>query len=406
MNIDDQSGTPGAVGPRAGWYADPANPGHERLWTGERWIAWIRPFKGERAEANPVGWRLDPTRPGFERLWTGEMWTEEIRRADTVGPPAATAATPPPPGPGIASLPPAPRPTAGAIYHDPSPPDKLWAPGIMAGAALAGLLVVTIVEFVAAWRYIGVLGDVINRRPVSYAHVESVTHLLRIMQRVSFLVTVVAGILFVIWFYRAYRNLARAGIRDLRFDPGWALGGWFIPIFSFFRQKQIANDIWKASASAGTVGSGRRAEIGLPATLNWWWGLWICSGVFTLLGDPAISEAHVDQIFSSENLRGERAGMWFVQIGLVTSIAALVLVIHLIRRISRMQDRGFPITAESTAFAEAVKIVPGAAATSPGTKICPDCAEEVKAAANVCRYCGHRFGARPEMGDGQPSTTQ
>src|SRR5215211_5498917 len=26
-----------------------------------------------------------------------------------------------------------------------------------------------------------------------------------------------------------------------------------------------------------------------------------------------------------------------------------------------------------------------------GTKICPECAEEVKAAAHVCRFCGYRF---------------
>ena len=32
------------------------------------------------------------------------------------------------------------------------------------------------------------------------------------------------------------------------------------------------------------------------------------------------------------------------------------------------------------------------------TKVCPRCAETVKAAAVVCRYCGHEFNVAPGEG--------
>ena len=37
--------------------------------------------------------------------------------------------------------------------------------------------------------------------------------------------------------------------------------------------------------------------------------------------------------------------------------------------------------------------------TEEGTKLCPDCAEEVKEAARVCRFCGYRF-APPSAAEG------
>jgi predicted amidophosphoribosyltransferase len=38
----------------------------------------------------------------------------------------------------------------------------------------------------------------------------------------------------------------------------------------------------------------------------------------------------------------------------------------------------------------------GAEQRAEATKLCPDCAEEVKAAARVCRFCGFRFEGEPD----------
>lgn len=57
---------------------------------------------------------------------------------------------------------------------------------------------------------------------------------------VGFLIT---AIFFIMWFRRAYSNLHKR-VDQLRFEPGWAAGAWFVPILNFFRPYQIMMELY------------------------------------------------------------------------------------------------------------------------------------------------------------------
>jgi hypothetical protein len=412
--VTDYNGGSGA--PPAGWYPDAANPARERLWTGEHWIEWIRPVKAGRVEADPAGWRADPRRPGSERLWSGEMWTEETRQAgsaaagsalgDSAGQALEASTGPPVPyaPPALNPLPASTRPVA--LQYDARPPEALRPLAILVQIVLAAVIFAALAGLVANFFYIRILGDFIRERPPSVSSTERAvdgartTHLmLRIAEGVS-------ALAFLFWFYRAYRNLIRTGIRDVRYSTGWAVGGWFIPFFNLVRPKQVANDIWRGSASAATVGIARWREVPLPAILNWWWGVWILGWVLLVFGPNVRTDLYTT--YSTNALRTDRTGVWFIEVGLAALVIAAVLAILLVRRITRLQDDNFgavpawdPGLPSAGNPRPATGAIPAAvSATGPGTatapaaadtKTCPECAEEVKAAARVCRYCGHPF---------------
>jgi Domain of unknown function (DUF4328)/Protein of unknown function (DUF2510) len=344
--------------PAAGWYPDAANPGRERLWTGERWIEWIRPTKVGRTEDTPAGWYPDTGHPGFERLWSGEMWTEEIRRTGALSaPPPVPAATSVPPGvseggagatqpPGLAPRPLqgaqlAPIPRATVIYHDDNPPFRLGGLGLWVVIALIATSISAVAQLIADQIHIGVLNDVIDGHLPSISHYNSTVHAVHVTHAITLILECITAILFVTWFYRAYRNLVRVGISDLRFGPGWAVGGWFIPIFNLVRQKQIANDIWKASSSAETHGLARWREMPLWGVLNWWWGIWIAAGVLGAFGSFHYRHHDASCGCSVHSYSDIRTALWFAQFGFLFLIAAAVLAILFVREVSRLQDDHF-----------------------------------------------------------------
>jgi hypothetical protein len=364
--------------PPAGWYREPSDPTQERLWDGTEWRRWVRPYLEGRVEPNPAGWYLNPWLSEQEHLWTGEMWSGLTRPSEGTGPRlrrlAAAAA---------------PRVHTGMRYSDPNPPVSVLNLGNWTCLALVLTILVSVATLVFRQIYLGRVSDLVDGHLISIHQLETAIDNLNAVGYISGGVGLVTTILFIVWFHRAYRNLIRFGIDDVRYGPGWAVGGWFIPIFNLFRQKAIANDIWKGSASAAAGDSSDWRAAPLSNLVNWWWGVWIASATIGFAGFHRPETLASLESATISSLRDYRVSLWIWQGTGLIGIAAAVLAILYVRRVSRMQE-------------EATE---GWDETAPtGSKTCPECAEQVRAVARVCRFCGHRFEEPVGVGsDGGPA---
>ena len=75
---------------------------------------------------------------------------------------------------------------------------------------------------------------------------DALTLLIRLSLVVVVLLTTVS---FLAWIYRAHKNLKALGAMDLKYSPGWAIGGFFVPLLNMVRPYQVVTEIWKARAS-------------------------------------------------------------------------------------------------------------------------------------------------------------
>ncbi|MGW7476455.1 DUF4328 domain-containing protein [Streptomyces cyaneofuscatus] len=156
--------------------------------------------------------------------------------------------------------------------------------------------------------------------------VRSADHLHDTLTDVQSTVFLVTGILFILWFHRTRRNAEVFDPSVQKMGPGWAVGGWFVPVANLWFPYRVADGIWTGSAPIGPEG-GRTA---VPrALLNFWWALWIA----TLLSDQITARA---QDTSMEP--GQQAhALALVAAADALEIAAAVLAILFVRALTRMQ---------------------------------------------------------------------
>jgi hypothetical protein len=263
-------------------------------------------------ELPPAGWYPDPHDPeSTQRYWDGERWT------DSYAP-------------------------IGAPIVDPQDPPRPLA--TLQGIAVAGLTFVAVVAALRIYadaRYIAVLDDRIEGLVPDATEADDAESLADATSiAVGLALYVVGPAVFLPWFYTAYVNLRRFGLRNLRYSPGWSIGSWFIPIFNFFRPKQIANDLYRGTAGGNLNATGRIDTHEVSPLLHWWWAIYLLSALVTTFAGSNFSDedpfASDSPLFDS--LEDERAFYIGDLLSSAVGIVAAVLAVLVIRRITADQD--------------------------------------------------------------------
>ena len=154
-----------------------------------------------------------------------------------------------------------------------------------------------------------------------------------VVRQVAYLVSAVT---FLMWFYRAYRNLPALGNTHLAHAPSGAVGGWFVPIASLVVPCQIATEIWRGSDP-------KNIDLKWPQKpraarfVGCWWGC------FLLMCVVGVRASFTSGFGSAQGL-GPRSldslleAHWTWLVAMLIALPAGIFAILFIRGVDRNQD--------------------------------------------------------------------
>lgn len=222
--------------------------------------------------------------------------------------------------------------------------------------------------------------------------------LLNALYWLFFMVLVLAGVPFIAWFYRAYRNLPLLDFKP-RFSGGMAIGCWLIPFANWALPGMIGDEIWKAGQPPDRP----------PRADSWnlarvWWGVYIGTGVVAVLLLVALG------LLAGA---GERTFALWTMLTSGMVIFSAGLAIAFVRRASERLDALCSYEPPGDGLDRAIGSIYGALPVSPGlteegasarrdggappphfrpttaaVAHCTHCGAEEEAAANFCGSCG------------------
>jgi len=86
----------------------------------------------------------------------------------------------------------------------------------------------------------------------------------------SFAMSLVTAYLFLVWTYRAYRDLSAISTNAARTTPGWAIAFFFIPILCLYRPVEVFEELWCKSEPYPLPDAKRP-----PTFIGHWWTFFV-----------------------------------------------------------------------------------------------------------------------------------
>ncbi|MGW4648184.1 DUF4328 domain-containing protein [Kitasatospora sp. NPDC004289] len=211
-------------------------------------------------------------------------------------------------------------------------PHRPLAGRAVAASLLIGLLVLReLVVAVTAWRYYALVRDALaGTATEADALALDSSFLTTVSSELVYLLVpgFVAGLAFIVWLWRARANAeAISGREAHRRSRLWIVWSWSTVVVNLWYPYQLVSDVWRASSP------GRSASDG---PVKAWWAFFVLLGFLSPIqrgmAEEWTSEA---EVLSSAQVSTLLA---------LLSLAAGVLAIVLIRRITAWQDSALELT--------------------------------------------------------------
>lgn len=91
--------------------------------------------------------------------------------------------------------------------------------------------------------------------------------------------SILAAVIFLVWFHRAAVNVRAFGATGLQFTPGWCVGWWFVPLASLWKPLAAVKEVWRASEPDGVGQPYGWTYARTPGIMNLWWATYVVGNI-------------------------------------------------------------------------------------------------------------------------------